>query len=322
MADSIKIGNLDITLKVGDNSVSAAYLGSTLVYGGGTPPTPHDYSQDYLTLVATESGEFTWNGHTTYGTIGNRLSYSVDSGNTWSRPSSAFTVTGISSGSKILFRGSITPTSDGIGRFFSSGRFEAQGNVMSLLFSDNFSGQTDLTGYNYVFSTLFSDSTITSAENLILPATTLEKMCYQLMFDGCTNLTTPPQLPATTLKRACYAQMFQDCTSLTTAPELPSTTLADGCYSYMFNGCTSLTTAPELPAATLATNCYSSMFRGCTNLNSITCLATDISATRCTNNWVSGVAANGTFTKAASMSSWTTGASGIPSGWTVVDYTE
>jgi hypothetical protein len=296
MADSIKIGNLDITLKVDDNSVSAAYLGSTLVYGGGTPPTPHDYSQDYLTLVATESGEFTWNGHTTYGSIGNRLSYSVDSGNTWSRPSSAFTVTGISSGSKILFRGSITPTSDGIGRFFSSGRFEAQGNVMSLLFSDNFSGQTDLTGYNYVFSTLFSDSTITSAENLILPATTLEKMCYQLMFDGCTNLTTPPQLPATTLKRACYAQMFQDCTSLTTAPELPSTTLADGCYSYMF--------------------------RGCTNLNSITCLATDISATRCTNNWVSGVAANGTFTKAASMSSWTTGASGIPSGWTVVDYTE
>lgn len=33
----IKIGNNDITLKVGSNDVSAAYLGNTLVYSGGTP---------------------------------------------------------------------------------------------------------------------------------------------------------------------------------------------------------------------------------------------------------------------------------------------
>lgn len=36
----IKLGNQEITLKVGSNDVSAAYLGSTLVYSGGTPPTP------------------------------------------------------------------------------------------------------------------------------------------------------------------------------------------------------------------------------------------------------------------------------------------
>lgn len=36
----IKLGNNDITLKVGSTDVSAAYLGSTLVYSGGTPPTP------------------------------------------------------------------------------------------------------------------------------------------------------------------------------------------------------------------------------------------------------------------------------------------
>ena len=34
--------------------------------------------------------------------------------------------------------------------------------------------------------------------------------------------------------------MFNGCTSLTTAPELPATTLAEYCYRYMFNGCTSL----------------------------------------------------------------------------------
>lgn len=39
---AIKLGNNDITLKVGSTDVSAAYLGSTLVYSGGTPtpPTP------------------------------------------------------------------------------------------------------------------------------------------------------------------------------------------------------------------------------------------------------------------------------------------
>ena len=60
------------------------------------------------------------------------------------------------------------------------------------------------------------------------------------------------------------------------------------------------------------------MFKGCTKLNSVTCLATDISATDCTTDWLSGVAATGTFTKAAAMTDWTVdSASGIPAGWTV-----
>ena len=49
-------------------------------------------------------------------------------------------------------------------------------------------------------------------------------------------------------------------------------------------------------------------------------LATDISATGCLTDWVSGVSSTGTFTKAASMTALPTGNSGIPSGWTVVDY--
>ena len=113
--------------------------------------------------------------------------------------------------------------------------------------------------------------------------------------------------------------MFSGCTSLTTAPALPATTLANYCYLSMFAGCTSLTTAPALPATTLVTQCYSHMFSGCTNLNSVTCLATNISASSCTHNWLYNVSVTGTFTKAASMNDWTTGASGIPSGWTVVN---
>ena len=179
-----------------------------------------------------------------------------------------------------------------------------------------------------------------------LPATTLASECYQSMFNGCTSLTSAPSLPATTLTDTCYGSMFEDCTNLTSAPELPATTLADGCYQYMFQGCTglttapelpattlagwcydsmfqdctSLTTAPELPAITLATSCYGYMFSNCTSLNYIKCLATDISASTCTSDWVSGVqTTSGTFVKAPSMSSWPTGASGIPNNWTVED---
>ncbi len=60
------------------------------------------------------------------------------------------------------------------------------------------------------------------------------------------------------------------------------------------------------------------MFKGCTKLNSVTCLATDISAEDCTTDWLDGVAATGTFTKAAAMADWTVDSpSGIPVGWTV-----
>ena len=34
------------------------------------------------------------------------------------------------------------------------------------------------------------------------------------MFNGCTNLTTAPELPATTLVQNCYNNMFYGCTNL------------------------------------------------------------------------------------------------------------
>jgi len=61
------------------------------------------------------------------------------------------------------------------------------------------------------------------------------------------------------------------------------------------------------------------MFDGCTSLNYIKCLATNISSSSCLNNWVNNVSSTGTFVKNASMSSWSTGSSGIPTDWTVQD---
>jgi len=169
---------------------------------------------------------------------------------------------------------------------------------------------------DYCYSYMFKDCTsLTIAPEL--PATILAVYCYQEMFRGCTNLVIAPELSGTTLADYCYVRMFSACTSLTTAPTtLPATTLTPYCYSQMFEGCTSLTTAPELPATTLANYCYQSMFRGCSSLNYIKCLATSISATNSHRNWVYGVSSSGTFVKNPSMSSWPTGVSGIPDGWT------
>ena len=274
----------------------------------------HDYSTDYLTLRAKENGTFTF-----IPSCANTISYSTDNGSTWTEGNSV----SVSSNDKVLWKGTMTPVSNylGIGTFSSTNPFTVEGNPMSLLYGDNFVGLRSLTGYNRAFGNLFSGCTsLTSAENLSLPATTLANHCYQYMFFGCSGLTTAPELPATTLTDYCYNSMFHGCSSLTTAPQLLTTTLAVGCYYNMFRDCTSLVTAPTLSAATLAINCYESMFQGCSSLSAVTCLATDISATRCTNRWLRNVPPTGTFTKAASMSSWPTGNSGIPSGWTVQDY--
>ena len=94
------------------------------------------------------------------------------------------------------------------------------------------------------------------------------------------------------------------------------------CYLEMFSNCTALTIAPVLPATTLETTCYASMFSGCSSLRYIKCLATDISANECTIGWCGNsnyhqFSTSGTFVRDASMTGWTTGKDGIPSGWTV-----
>jgi len=145
---------------------------------------------------------------------------------------------------------------------------------------------------------------------------------FRGLFNGCSVLISAPELPATNLAESCYQSMFYGCTLLTEAPELPATNLAANCYGQMFARCTSLTKAPVLKAETLVGYCYNSMFNGCSALNDITMLATatDINAIDCLTAWVKNVSATGTFTKAANMN-LPDGEDGIPSGWTVVDYT-
>ena len=438
-SDAIVTGELIVPSSTSGQRHEVGQLALTASYGGFTATgnvtvyqAAVDFSTKPLTFNILSAGTINWTASNT--SIAKTIDYKLNDGEwasiTSNTGSSAPTIE-VNSGDKIQFRGNNAQCGGNdrwtilYNSFGSSASFEIEGNIMSLIYGDDFKNNSTISS-GYTFVGLFKECVnLVSAENLVLPATTLANYCYEEMFYGCTSLTTAPELPATTLGEYCYFQMFygctslttapalpatnlkincynrmfSNCTSLTTAPALPATTLADSCYLSMFYGCTSLTTAPELPATTLAYECYYSMFEdctslttapelpatdlaeecyrsmfygckslitapsalpstsvwrncyrsmfygctslttapalpattslgrycyqamfmGCTSLNYIKCLATDISATDCTKNWVSGVASTGTFVKASSMKSWTTGVNGIPSGWTVQD---
>lgn len=233
--------------------------------GGGGDDNP--YAREYLTVTAVGRTRvrvsFTGGGSSTW-------SYSTDNGSTWTSANSGSYTPYLEIGESVLIKANgFLADSSGSVNITGDALFDISGNIMSLLYGDNFLGKTTLLS-SYQFAAMFlGNSNVRDASNLVLPATTLTDYCYYSMFFYCANLTGVPALPAATLTEGCYSQMFQ----------LSS------------------------------------------NVNRIECLATDISATNCLRNWVSGVAASGTFVKAPTMTSWPSGANGIPSGWTVQDAT-
>lgn len=221
--------------------------------------------------------------------------------------------------------------------FEISGPISARGNIMSLLNRD-FS--TQLTFYGF-FALFEGCTSLLSAPELPatkmaqgcyfrmfagctglksapeLPAKALAYNCYGMMFKGCSALTYVPDLPATEMRIYCYNSMFANCTSLKFAPELPATRLDMGCYHCMFEGCTSLTSAPELPATELVSNCYEFMYKDCRNLRYVIGLFTTEPSKKTTEDWLSGVAASGTFVKSKKATWDVTGADGVPEGWKI-----
>ena len=287
-----------------------------------------------LTLEATTDGTIKVNNPK------DGMKYSKNGG-----AKTAVTTTAISVnvGDKVAFYGNGTSITSYSGTTIADGSASCivYGNIMSLVNETDYASATTLTSNDAFASLFYSNTKLTDASNLILPATTLTDFCYYRMFYNCSNLTAAPELPATTLALRCYSemfyacsslaeapalpattltgscyyQMFWNCSGLTEAPELPATTLATFCYYGMFWNCTGLTAAPVLPATTLVSNCYGNMFYGCKKLNTVTCLATDHSATGCTNEWLNTVAATGTFIAKDGVEWDTNSTSAIPPGW-------
>lgn len=306
--------------------LNSVKYGTELVIGDFEKPNYHDMIFTIESLEDNNTITFSKEAQAP----SNTFSYSTNKGTTWTSRSADTTWT-INKGDTIMIKSGSLHWANfyqdidiRAWKFNSTKEYKVYGNILSLLYSDDFRNKTTFRTYDWTFPELFQNSEhLVDASNLVLAATTLLQQCYAAMFQNCTSLTGAPELPATTLATYCYAEMFNGCTALTKAPSLEATTLSEGCYASMFWGCTSLETAPVLPATKLASYCYHYMFCECTSLKEITCYATNRSAEGCLDNWVldvfsqafiDGVWVRGDFYK--KDTSWTaTGDSQIPASW-------
>lgn len=341
---SSEVVEYDVNLTTSNKTISGE-----ITVNGAT--IPYSFTQDtgngsYLTFVALEDGTFTFTGSTSANTI----SYSLDGGTTWSTPERNVTTPTVSSGNKVMWKGEMSQASwlSGVGSFSSTCKFDAIGNIMSLLYGDSFLGKTSLKE-NYQFSYLFRESSVVNTDGLVLPATTLKEACYSDMFENCHQLETSIlELPANNSIYRAYLGMFHFCDKLRTAPiikassfgeqacmsmfngcssltDVPSnmlsgTSIGSQCFSDMFRGCTSLTKAPDLPATVYGgngKNNYDRMFSGCTSLNYVKCMILTPN-TNYHEKWLEGASSSGTFVRKPNVE-WPRGTSGVPDGWTIVD---
>ena len=271
----------------------------------------HDYSLDYLTFKILSAGTVIWKSNGSI--VAKTIEYSLNNGTWTSITSNTTGVTiNVAANDIVRFRGTNTTygvdknnyVGFGYGQSGSNGNyhtnaaeFNIEGNILSLIYGDNFANQTTFNGSTYNFCSMFKKSKCVSVENLILSPLTLTQYCYRAMFSWCTYLTNSPQILATTLaKGACW---------------------------YMFES-TAITEAPDLLAETLVAECYGYMFTGCSSLNYIKCMANaGFSSSQCLNGWVTNVASSGTFVKnsgtAITSGKWTRGNNGIPTNWLVYD---
>ena len=161
--------------------------------------------------------------------------------NEWSVLSEQTEKVVINQGEKLYIKGACELSYDvyygfEIGGFGVSQPCNVGGNIMSLLFNDNFEN-IDLTNVDFGFGKLFQGEPIVNASELILPSVVCGDMgCYNSMFQNCTSLTTAPALPATTLSRRCYEKMFEGCSNLNYIKMLATDISAYGCLNNWVNG--------------------------------------------------------------------------------------
>lgn len=153
---------------------------------------------EYFTIEALEDG-------LTVSLSQNACEYCIDNGN-WNNLSADSNTPSINKGQTLSFKGNLTPALNvGIGTFTISKKCNLKGNIMSMLYGDDFVDKRYLTNKDYAFYSMFYNCrNVVEAHRLILPATALADFCYSGMFKYCTSLITTPELPAKYLNIYCY----------------------------------------------------------------------------------------------------------------------
>lgn len=319
-----------------------ATLDQTITKGVDTVPTGWNITDiptaNYLKFTTVDD-----NG-STYAFSNSGLEYSIDGG-AWTTLASNTNTPNVPKGSNIRFRGHLIPNgSKGIGRFSSSGKFDAEGDLMTLLYGEYYVGQTDKFA-DYMFGELFSNSNVVDAKNLVIP-NAMGDYYYYRMFYQCMSLTSAPLLPFSHVGYNSCNSMFFKCTSLTAIQPMTIESINKGSMTSMFNNCQSLVDASMITiTGEKSRSCYNMfnmcknlkkspiikgditssscerMFYGCSNLSDVTYLGTTSPSSSNSRNWMQNVPATGTFYMSQDAtwdSTVSRDANGIPEGWTIV----
>lgn len=253
------------------------------------------YNLEYLTTKALGSGNITFTIPSNVGTSYlTNVSYRKNGGEwTTTANSSSEVVITVSvtandviewkgNGIRLCGGGNYTAAS----KFGGTVQFNVYGNVMSMLWGDDFIGQIQFpnTTHERVMEGLFYQSSVVDASGLVLPATHLSNThTYMGMFSDCTSLVYPPaELPepeSSVILNFTYISMFNNCSSMVRCPDMNwgiLTTCKNGTFYQMFNNCTALTdNIPdkiEVQYYTANSNGYSifrNMFANCTHITTI-----------------------------------------------------
>ena len=113
--------------------------------------------------------------------------------------------------------------------FSMTGKIEAWHNAYSIISSDFSSAEASVGEYG--MKGLFQHCSSLTKAPLLLNA--LSPYCYKETFRGCSSLTQAPALPATTLEKSCYEYMFYECQSLKEVRIAATKTATDALYLWL-----------------------------------------------------------------------------------------
>lgn len=252
----ITVVNSQFTMPAGDVTITGTFVQDAV-----------PYDEQYFTIESLADNNtitITLDDDNPDYTSRNPFSVSRDNGATWTtivfdQGDCEYSGT-LNEGDKLLIKSTNTTfsinTDDSM--ITSSGNFKVYGNIMSLLYGDNFANQTSFPAdSSQNFRQLFYYCiNLTDASNLILPATTLTSECYESMFSSCTSLTAAPVLPAYASAPECYWGMFKGCTLLDEVtmlleniPTTSGSSAPDSLYNWL-DGCSNTGTIYVSPRLT------------------------------------------------------------------------
>ena len=221
----------------------------TIIAGG--------YSAEYFTVTNLSDGSNTVSvsRENSYGIGTDTLYVSTDGGAHWTEkslsPGSTVTLAVLALGESLVLKhtgamryNSMNATDD----------FEISGNIASLCFGDNFTGQKTMPDYAY--DQLFWTNNLVSAENLYLGSyTSVSNHGFYMTFHFCPNLETAPDFSSiTSVGDYGMYQTFHTCEGMAEAPDLSSVTSVGDYGMYeTFVQCT-FPYAPDLSSLTSVGN--------------------------------------------------------------------